>query len=185
MGNAWYEGVVLASGSPRRREILTRMGVSFLVDVADVDEACEGIAQDVARTVAMRKAEAVAPRHPQAVVLAADTVVEAGGILGKPKDEEDAARMLRLLSDRWHEVYTGVCTIHRGNMRCELAVTRVHFVALTQEDIDRYLLTGDQVDKAGAYGIQGMAGMFIDRIEGCPYNVMGLPMALTKRLLAD
>lgn len=176
--------VILASGSPRRRDILTLMGISFVVDAADVDESCEGQAADVVRALARRKAEAVAGRHPGGIVLAADTVVDCGGILGKPVDAAEAKRMLRRLAGRWHEVYTGVCVAHRGEIRCEAALTRVHFTALTDAEIDRYVATGDPMDKAGAYAIQGMAGMFVDRIDGCPHNVMGLPMALTKQMLS-
>lgn len=175
--------VVLASASPRRREILRLMGIEFIVDAADTDETCEGPAETVVLTVAGRKADAVLPRHPRAVVLAADTVVCADAILGKPRDERDALRMLRQLSGRWHEVYTGVCAVIRGERRCGVECTRVRFTPLTDEEIARYVRTGEPMDKAGAYAIQGMAGMFIDRIEGCPSNVVGLPMALTKRLL--
>ncbi len=175
--------VVLASGSPRRSELLARMGISFIIDAADIDERCDGDAPQMVRTVARRKAEAVAPRHPDAIILAADTVVVADSILGKPRDEADAARMLRALSGRWHEVYTGVCTIYRGETRVDAAMTRVHFVTLTEEDIHSYIQSGEPMGKAGAYGIQGMAGMYIDRVEGCPHNVIGLPLVLTRTLL--
>jgi len=105
------------------------------------------------------------------------------GILGKPQDAEDAVRMLRRLSGQWHEVYTGVCVARADAVAADAAVTRVHFTDITEDEIRRYVATGDPMDKAGAYAIQGMAGMFIDRIEGCPHNVMGLPLALTKMLL--
>lgn len=176
--------VILASGSPRRSEILTLMGVPYVVDVPDVDEQCEGDARAVVLALARRKAEAVSRRRAGAVVLAADTVVDCDGILGKPVDAGDAERMLRRLSGRWHEVYTGVCVINQDESRSEAACTRVHFMPLSKGDIDGYIRTGEPLDKAGAYAIQGMAGMFIDRIEGCPHNVMGLPMALTKQLLS-
>lgn len=175
--------IVLASGSPRRSELLARMGVTFIVDAANVDERCTGDAKQVVQTLSLRKAYAVAPRHPKAIVLAADTVVDCDGILGKPVDITDAARMLRKLSGRWHDVYTGVCVIFEGSIHADVAHTRVHFIDWTDDDIACYVATGESMDKAGAYGIQGMAGMFIDRIEGCPHNVMGLPMALTKKLL--
>ena len=175
--------IILASGSPRRQEILDLMGISFQVDAADVDERCEGNAREVVLALARRKAEAVALRHPDEIILAADTVVDCDGILNKPEDAADARRMLRLLSGRWHDVYTGVCVLHAGELRLDAAHTRVHFTDLTLPEIDRYIATGDPMDKAGAYAIQGMAGMFIDCIEGCPHNVMGLPMALTKNLL--
>ena len=177
------ETVILASGSPRRKELLERMGISFRVDAADVDEQCEGAARDVVLTLARRKAQAVAQRHPDSIVLAADTIVVSDGILGKPQDAEDAVRMLRRLSGQWHEVYTGVCVARAGAVAADAAVTRVHFTDITEDEIRRYVATGDPMDKAGAYAIQGMAGMFIDRIEGCPHNVMGLPLALTKMLL--
>jgi len=176
--------IILASGSPRRIELLTRMGITFEVDAADVDETASGDAPSVVRMLAQRKAMAVASRHPDGVVLAADTVVDCNGILGKPMDAADAHRMLRALSGRWHAVYTGVCTIYKKQIHCEVAISRVHFIDLSDGDIARYIATGDPMDKAGAYGIQGMAGMFIDEINGCPHNVMGLPMALVKRLIA-
>lgn len=175
--------IVLASASPRRRELLARMGTPFIIDAAEVDETIAGDAESAVKALALRKAQAVAPRHPGCIILAADTVVDCDGVLGKPRDEAEAARMLSRLSGRWHDVYTGICTIYAGQTRCEAARTRVHFTRMTTEDIARYVATGESLDKAGAYGIQGMAGMFIDEIQGCPHNVMGLPLALTKRLL--
>lgn len=175
--------IVLASASPRRSELLTRMGVRFIIDAANVDEHCQGSPKQVVETLSLRKARTVAARHADAIVLAADTIVDCGGILEKPADEREAAVMLRRLSGRWHEVYTGVCAIYKDEIHADVACTRVRFAPLTDGDIRRYLATGESLDKAGAYGIQGMAGMFIDRIEGCPHNVMGLPMALTYRLL--
>ena len=175
--------IVLASGSPRRSELLARMGLSFIVDASNADERCEGDAPEKVRILSHRKAQAVAAKFPDAIVLAADTVVDCGGILEKPADELEAFQMLRRLSGRWHDVYTGVCVICQGEAHSGVERTRVHFVELADEDIRRYIQTGESMDKAGAYGIQGMAGMFIDRIEGCPHNVMGLPMALANRLI--
>ena len=175
--------LILASGSPRRSELLTRMGVSFLIDASNVDEHCDGNASEKVRILSHRKAEAVAAKHPDAIVLAADTVVDCDGILEKPADESEAFHMLKRLSGRWHEVFTGVCVIYQKTTHADVERTRVHFVELSDEDIHRYIKTGESMDKAGAYGIQGMAGMFIDRIDGCPHNVMGLPMALTNRLI--
>ncbi|MCL1964748.1 MAG: Maf family protein [Firmicutes bacterium] len=177
------EKIILASSSPRRKELLARMGVSFSIDVPDVDEHCEGSPGEVVLALARRKVEAVAARHGGGIVLAADTVVACGGILGKPKDAEDARRMLRKLSGRWHEVYTGVCVMRAGIAHADIALTRVRFTEISEAEIERYVGTGDPMDKAGAYGVQGMAGMFIDRVEGCPHNVMGLPLALTRALL--
>ncbi len=176
--------IILASGSPRRSELLARMGVSFFVDAADVDESYSGEPVDTVLTLARRKAEAVAIRYTDNIVLAADTIVFCEDIMGKPVNEQDAARMLRKLSGRWHEVYSGVCAIYKGAVRTGSDMTRVHFVPLSDEDIARYIVSGEPMGKAGAYGIQGMAGMFIDRVEGCPHNVMGLPLALTRSLLA-
>jgi septum formation protein len=159
------------------------MGVSFRIDASNVDEYCLGSAPERVRILSLRKARAVEEKYPDAVILAADTVVHCDGVLEKPADEMEAAWMLRQLSGRWHEVYTGVCVIYRKEVRAGVDCTRVHFIDLSDEDISRYIQTGESLDKAGADGIQGMAGMFIDRIEGCPHNVMGLPMALTSRLL--
>lgn len=178
--------VILASASSRRHELLARMGVRFVVDVADVDERCEGPALAVVHTVARRKAQAVARRHPGRVVLGSDTVVAIEGqVLGKPRDEADAMRMLRSLAGRWHEVVSGVCVIGLGPERTGIEVTRVHMLPLTDDEIRAYVATGEPMDKAGAYAVQGMGGMFVDRVEGCPHNVMGLPLALTRRMLAE
>lgn len=159
------------------------MGIPFTIDASNVDEHCLGNASEKVRILSLRKARAIEQKYPDAVILAADTVVHCDNILEKPADEADAARMLRSLSGRWHEVYTGVCAIYRKEVHAGVECTQVHFIDLSDEDISRYIQTGESMDKAGAYGIQGMAGMFIDRIEGCPHNVMGLPMALTTRLL--
>ena len=160
------------------------MGLEFEVDVADVDENVSGRGEDIVCCLAQRKAEAVAQRRSDAVILAADTVVcLEDEVLGKPKDEEDAKRMIRRLSGGWHEVYTGVCVWADGRADVQAARTRVHFVEISDEEIVEYMLRGEAMDKAGAYGIQGAAGVFIDRIDGCPHNVMGLPLALTRAML--
>lgn len=179
--------IILASNSPRRRELLAQMGVDFSIDVPDIDEHDASTPQDTVRALALQKARAVAARHAgeRAVILSADTVVFAGEILGKPRDREDARRMLTLLQGRWHEVYTGVCALHVPDGRHEVRVerTRVLFVPMTGEQIDRYIDTGEPMDKAGAYAIQGRAGMFVERIEGSSSNVVGLPMATVRELL--
>ncbi len=179
--------IILASNSPRRRELLAQMGVDFSIDVPDIDEHDAATPQDTVRGLALQKARAVAARHAgeQAVILSADTVVFAGEILGKPRDREDARRMLNLLQGRWHEVYTGVCAMRALDGRHEVRVerTRVLFVPMTGEQIDRYIDTGEPMDKAGAYAIQGRAGMFVERIEGSSSNVVGLPMATVRGLL--
>ncbi|MDR0897694.1 MAG: Maf family protein [Oscillospiraceae bacterium] len=175
--------VVLASQSPRRKELLARMHVPFTVDVADVDEHCPGDAPTLVKTLARRKAEAVFARHPGETVIGADTVVLLDSILGKPRDEAEAFAMLKSLAGRWHQVYTGVCVIAPSGIAEGVEVTRVHFTEMTDAEVTRCVAEGDLLDKAGAYAIQGITGMYIDRVEGCPYNVMGLPLALTRRLL--
>ncbi len=175
--------IILASGSPRRRELLERLPFAFLVDAAEVDEHCAGDPETLVRTVSLRKAQAVQQRRQTGLILSADTVVVRDGILGKPRDREDAARMLRILSGSWHEVYTGVTLLRGDRQWAETAVTRVHFMQLAEVEIRRYVDSGEPMDKAGAYGIQGPAGAFIDRIEGCYHNVMGLPLAVTYRMI--
>lgn len=179
--------IILASNSPRRRELLAQMGIDFSVDVPDIAEHDAATPAETVRTLALEKARAVAARHAgeQAVILSADTVVFAQEILGKPRDRADACRMLTLLQGRWHEVYTGVCALHVPDGRQEVRVecTRVLFVPLTREQIERYIDTGEPMDKAGAYAIQGRAGMFVERVEGSASNVIGLPMTTVRELL--
>ncbi len=177
--------LILASESPRRREILERAGLEFDVCVAGVDEsAAAGESPDEhVRRLARAKAEAVS--LPQGgIVLGADTVVVVDGkILGKPADPEDAIRMLRLLAGRWHEVVTGVCLRAGSQVIVDAETTRVRFAPLGEDEIRNYAASGEPMDKAGAYAIQGLASKFIDRIEGCYFNVVGLPMALVYRHL--
>ena len=135
-----------------------------------------------------RKAQAVVKKHSNALVLAADTLVYGDGkVLGKPEGPEDAFAMLRALSGEWHDVFTGLTLINTKTGKCiqSCECTRVHFVALSDEEIHAYIETKDPLDKAGAYGIQGMAGMFIDRIDGSYSNVVGLPMAALRRMLIE
>lgn len=179
--------LILASGSPRRKEILDTMGLEFSVDVSDADESFAGTPEEMVLELSRRKAQAVASRHSGAMILAADTLVFGDEVLGKPHSAEEARRMLARLSGRWHSVYTGVTMIdtRSGKTLSRADVTRVHFVALTAQDIDAYVATGEPLDKAGAYGIQGRGGMFIDRIEGSYSNVVGLPMALVRSMLLE
>ncbi len=178
--------LILASGSPRRKELLGRMGIRFDIDIPDVDESFEGSPAQMVAALSERKARAVAPRHPDAFVLAADTVVYLDRVLGKPGTPERAQRMLRALSGKWHDVYTGMTLVDTRSGRTYQGVdhTRVHFVPMSQSEIDAYVATGEPLDKAGAYGIQGQGGMFIDRIEGSYSNVVGLPMSMLRELLA-
>lgn len=179
--------LILASGSPRRKEILDTMGLSYIVDVSDVDEAYTADPESMVLELSKRKAEAVAAKHENSIILAADTLVFGQEVLGKPRSAAHAKQMLRDLSDNWHSVYTGVTIIDTcsGKTLSQADVTRVHFVRLTDEDIDAYIATGECCDKAGSYGIQGMGGMFIDRIEGSYSNVVGLPMALVRSMLME
>ncbi len=181
--------LVLASASPRRQELLRNAGISFVVQAADIDETplADENAEQCARRLAREKALAVARLRPQDRVLGADTIVVVdGAILGKPRNGADAARMLRMLSGRTHEVITGVCIVEAG---CEAKVasetTRVTMNELSDEEIREYVATGEPMDKAGAYAIQGMASRWIPRIEGDYSNVVGLPVALVYRMLRE
>jgi septum formation protein len=174
---------ILASGSPRRRDLLTSIGLSFIVDVSDVDEngMSESESPDsLVEKLATAKAAAVAHRHPDALVLGADTVVVLDGkILGKPADRLDARNMLRSLSGRSNTVFTGLSLVHRPTDRCvsDHEVTRVTFADLTDDEIAKYVDSGAPLDKAGGYGIQSDLGaLFIEGIEGDYFNVVGLPL---------
>lgn len=183
--------LVLASASPRRAELLTAAGIPFEVRPAHVDErprTGETAAVYVQR-VAEEKARAVAGRLPGRAVLAADTsVVIDDQILGKPADARDAARMLRLLSGRRHQVLTGVCLITEGPpgsavvVDTRIAATLVWFAPLDEAEIAWYVSSGEPMDKAGAYAVQGLAGRFIERLEGSYPNVVGLPVALVYQM---
>lgn len=182
-------GLILASASPRRREILGRMGYTrFEVCPADADERVpEGTAPgDLVETLAVRKAETVAARRPGSLVLAADTVVALdGAILGKPKTAERAGEMLTMLSGRTHEVYTGYCLLRGAERVSGRECSRVTFRTLRPEEIRAYVRSGEPLDKAGAYGIQGRACRFISRIEGDYYNIVGLPACRISVLLRE
>ncbi len=187
--------LVLASQSPRRQELLRNAGIVFIVRPADVNEDLLANEEPEAyvKRLAKEKAVAVWRALPSTVdgrrstfVLGADTtVIVDHHILAKPADADDAGRMLRLLSGRTHLVSTGVCLIGEGveDVRCE--TTRVTFEPLTDADIQMYVAHGEPMDKAGAYAIQGIASRWISRIEGCYFNVVGLPVPLVCRMLRD
>jgi septum formation protein len=173
--------IVLASGSPRRGEILTNAGIPFLREVpSNIDETPKPgePPQDYVVRLAREKAEAVEAISDRIVLGADTTVVIDGQIVGKPSSPDDAARMLRLLSGRSHEVITGICLRSARVRVTDAAITRVWFTALSDSDIESYVDSGEPMDKAGAYGIQGLASKFVERIDGCYFNVMGLPVAL-------
>jgi len=179
--------LVLASQSPRRREILTQAGLSFTIRVPGVNEIRQASEspEDYVLRLALEKARA-AVSSPSEFVLAADTVVVVNNdVLEKPGSVEDAEEMLRLLSGRSHAVLTGVCLLHDGVARAQVESTRVFFSALSTEEIRGYCASGEPMDKAGAYAIQGLASKFIERIEGCYFNVVGLPISLVYRLLKE
>jgi septum formation protein len=168
--------IILASGSPRRKELLSYIADEYAIIPSDLEETACGTPREQTLQLARDKAADVAKSHPGAVVIGADTLVAIGErVLGKPKDKEDAAAMLRLLSGKTHEVYTGVAIVCGGNVVTECVVTEVTFDEMTEEEISSYIDTGEPMDKAGAYGIQGYCGKFIRGISGDYFNVMGLP----------
>jgi septum formation protein len=194
--------LVLASASPRRRELLTQAGFSFQVHPADINEDLlpheepgayvSRLAREKAQAVFLELTAPDALRENEELsgqpltVLGADTTVTIDGhILGKPEDDANAARMLRLLSGRTHRVITGVALVSREAVKVAAEVTVVSFLALTDEEIASYIATGEPKDKAGAYAIQGRAARWIPRIEGCYFNVVGLPLALLSTLLSS
>ena len=180
------ETIVLASASPRRQELLRQIGCGFRVVVSDAEELSDdGISPDrLAAENACRKAEDVAAREGGDVpVLGADTVVAVDEmVLGKPKDAADAARMLRLLSGRQHFVFTGVAFAYRGEVHEDVVRTAVWMDELSDEEIAAYIATGEPMDKAGAYAVQGRAAKYIPRIDGSFSNVVGLPLHAVRNL---
>lgn len=186
--------LILASQSPRRREILENLGLSFRVITADVDESCtEKDPRRYVETLALRKGTAVLARlstenqlDEQTLILAADTVVAAEGeILGKPRDEADAAHMLHLLSGKTHHVISGIALLSARHTAVASEVTGVRFAPLTESDVAFYLASGEPYDKAGGYAVQGLASLFIDGLEGDYFNVVGLPVKRLHDLLRD
>lgn len=183
--------LVLASASPRRQELLRGLGVEFTVVPADVDERelpgepPIAYVERVARHKAAAVVAALGTDAGNALVLAADTTVDVDGeILAKPVDDDDARRMLRLMSGRTHQVHTAVVLSGQGQVRAVTVTTDVTFVPLGDDVIDWYLAIGEHRDKAGAYGMQGAGGVLVARIDGSPSNVIGLPLAETWRLLS-
>ena len=178
--------LVLASGSPRRSEILNSVGWEFTKHVADIDETeLEGERpDDYVLRLACEKAKAVAPSFPNKIVLGADTtVVIDSQIIGKPIDLADARRMLTMLAGNWHEVLTGVAVVEKGQIRSAIQRTRVKFAPMNDAEIAFLAERGDPLDKAGAYAVQAQAALFIERIEGDYWNVVGLPVKLVYELV--
>jgi len=182
--------IILASASPRRRELLRQIGIDFTVDPADVDErVLPGESPEAyAVRVALDKARIAAQRAGTGVVIAADTIVVLdNAILGKPSDDEDAERMLTMLSGRTHQVITGMAIMDpaAGKTLTRSSTTNVLFRDLSPDEIRWYVRTGEPLDKAGAYGIQEKGSLFISRIEGCYFNVVGLPLSLLGEMLLE
>ncbi|ANB59917.1 Maf family protein [Anoxybacteroides amylolyticum] len=179
--------LILASSSPRRRQLLEMAGLRFDVLVSEIDEQIQSneSPEQIVQTLAVQKAKAVQPTNPNAYIIGADTIVVYNGqILGKPKTTEEAHEMLRALSGKTHDVFTGVAIISPHEETTFVEWTEVTFWELTEEEIAAYIETGEPMDKAGAYGIQGRGALFVKRIVGDYYAVMGLPLAKTVRELA-
>ena len=180
--------LVLASASPRRADLLRAAGIAFDVLPVDIDERFkpgEKPEHAVAR-LAETKATVAAASHPDAIVLGADTtVVIRGEVLAKPADAADAERMLRLLSGRTHEVFTGVCVCHKGRRLVHVEPSRVRMAQLGDSEIEWYISTGEPFDKAGGYAVQGLASRFIEGIDGSYSNVVGLPISSVYELLKE
>lgn len=180
--------LILASASPRRKELLKNAGYEYEVCPADIDETMpEGVEPETACEILSRKkAQAVLEENPDAVVLGSDTIVVLGNtILGKPENEEDAKAMLRALSGRVHQVYTGLCVCSKEKTLSLVSRADVRFYNLSDAVIDAYIATKEPMDKAGAYGIQGVGSMLVRSIEGDYFTIVGLPMAKAARMLGE
>ena len=180
--------IILASASPRRSELMTLAGFRFDVICADIDEIVpeKALPQEVVMSLALQKAQAVAKDHRKSAVVGSDTVVALDGkILGKPRSEKEAVEMLRSLSGRIHKVFTGVAIVCGEKVTSFFEETEVEFYTLTDQEILDYVATGEPMDKAGAYGIQGRGAVLVKRINGDYFNVMGLPISKVYRELKD
>ncbi|MGG3521992.1 Maf family protein [Bacillus pseudomycoides] len=178
--------LILASGSPRRKELLELAGVPFEIVASEIEETIGAYSSpaDIVMSLALQKASAVVENHEDSVVLGADTIVTyESRILGKPKDEAEAKEILQLLSGKTHEVYTGVALISKEKTVTFYERTEVTFWELTEEEIDAYIATKEPLDKAGSYGIQGKGSIFVQHIQGDYYSVVGLPIARLVREL--
>lgn len=188
--NETNKRLILASASPRRKELLAEIGARFDIRSSDVPEEYDDdlSPEQVAIVLAARKSEAIARQEPGAIVLGADTIVVLDGhILGKPLDAEEARKMLRMLRGQWHAVITAVAVTDSvtGNAAISSVTTRVKMVYFDDAALDAYIATGEPMDKAGSYAVQGRASAFIDVVQGCYSNVVGLPLCETARLLVE
>lgn len=182
--------IILASASPRRRELLIQLGLDFEVEPSKYDEELEQdmpFGQFVCK-LAENKAMDVAKNHKNGIIIGADTIVVIDNkILGKPFSRKDAVDMLSILSGRWHSVFTGLCVfdVESGQMRKDYEESRVKFKVILPREIENYVNTGEPLDKAGAYGIQGKGALLVEKIEGCYYNIVGLPLFKLSQILAE
>lgn len=178
--------MILASSSPRRQELLQLITNEYEIVTADIDESKEGFTspQSYVAAMAERKAQRVAANHPEAIVIGADTIVVKDEILGKPKNKEEARQMLEKLSGQEHEVYTAVCICNADQKIAKTVKTKVRFFPLSAQEIEDYLAKDEYLDKAGAYGIQGAASLFVESITGDYFNIVGFPVASVARMLS-
>lgn len=171
--------IILASRSPRRQELLRLVVPEFRIETADIDETMDErrpAAEEVARVCALKAAE-IAQKYPKDLIVAADTIVVLRGkILGKPRNVSEASEMLHLLSGQYHEVLTGLCVQQADRRETRVIASKIHFRPLSDAEIAAYIRTGEPMDKAGAYGIQGKASVFVDDLQGDYFSVMGLPL---------
>ena len=178
--------LILASASPRRKELISLISDDVKIIPSDADESYDDtiLSEAVPEMLAVRKAASVAKLYPDDTVIGCDTsVIVDGTILGKPTDEEDAARMLSLLSGRTHKVITGCAIFHKGKSVSFSDETEVEFYMLSSDEIENYIKSGEPMDKAGAYGIQGKAALFVKSINGDYFNIVGLPVSRLNRIL--
>jgi septum formation protein len=180
--------IILASSSPRRRELLSMIGLDYVIETSGDEEVQpHGLSPaEFVKTLALQKAQPVADLHPCDCVIGADTIVYLeGDILGKPHSPEVAKAYLTRMQGKSHIVFTGVAVLKKGNVDVRHCETRVTFAPMTEREIDAYVATGEPLDKAGAYGVQGPGGVFVERVEGNYFNVIGLPLPLLYRMLID
>ncbi len=180
------KNIVLASQSPRRRELLTRLGYPFTTDSADIDETLDSSrsVQEAVEALALKKAQAVEEKHHDSIIITADTVVVLNEkIYGKAENFDEAFSMLKELSGHTHQVMTSMCLMYKNTYETFTSITDVEFYDLVDQEIKSYIETGEAFDKAGAYGIQDLGSLFIKGIKGDYYTVMGLPVSLLKRKL--
>lgn len=182
--------IVLASASPRRKKLLSQIGLNFIVESSNIDEQFDKESSDfdsLVKDLAYKKAKNVARNYTDGIIIGADTIVAIeGSILGKPNSEYEAKMMLKKLSGKWHSVFTGVAVIDLDSkvILTDFVESKVKFKKLSRSEIDNYVKTGEPFDKAGAYGIQGKGALLVEKINGCYYNIVGLPVSKLGKMLS-